>query len=290
MLNIVFTGPDTNFFGSAFFNFSSFPFFTVFVTSDSSSQIVMLQAANGATTTFTGSGFVLDGSDQIVAGTITGIEFAQGGSVIGTYDDMIWDGATFYDGLVEIGTSGDTSTYHSLINQQDIYFDARDAVVAPDKGGAIKGFSHKFVFDGSDFRDIVAGGAGRDTLKGFNGNDKLTGKAGNDKLIGGSGKDQLSGGKGKDKIDGGKDNDTLSGGRGADVFLFKGDKDEGRDRITDFKDGVDLIRIKGLDFDDLTIRKAGGGADTKIILDSGTEIILEGVQKSLIDAGDFIFV
>ena len=306
MLTVTFTGPDTDFFGSAFFDFASFPFFNVSVTSDSATQIVLQQASTGAITTITGSGFVLDGSDQLVGGTITDIEFSQGGSVNGVYSGADWDAATFYSGLVVIGTAGDPSIYQSLANQQDVYFDARGAIVAPNEGGAYKGFDKKFTLDGSDFRDVFSSGSGNDLLKGFKGNDVFKGKAGNDRLLGGSGKDELIGGSGRDKLFGGKGNDVLNGGGGkdrlsgdkgndvltgggqADAFLFKGNKNEGTDRITDFQDGTDIIRIKKAGFGDVSIDSAG--ADTEITLASGTKIILEGVNSSLITADDFSFV
>jgi len=290
MLNATFTGPDVGFFNTAFYDFTNFPFFAATVTSISTTKFVMQQDASGAITTFTGSGFTVNASDQITGGTISSIEYSQGGMVQANYAGMSWDAVTFYNGVAQFGGVGNHKFYFELLDQQDVYLDGRGAVVESEPGDFGKNYSHKIKLDGSRFDDGFKAGAGRDVLKGFKGDDDFSGRGGNDRIFGGLGKDDLSGGNGKDKISGGKGADMLAGGNGVDVFIYNANKGEGRDHITDFEDGVDLIRIKGAAFDDLSIRKAGGGADTKIILDSGTQIILDGVSKSLIDVDSFDFV
>ena len=289
MLNGTFTGSDIDFFNTAFFDFSSFPFFDVTLTSTSATKIVMQQDASGAVTTFTGSGFTVNAGDQITGGTISSIEYTQGGMVQANFTGMSWDATTFYNGVAQFGSTGDHTFYFDLLDQQDVHLDNRGAVVESQPGDFGKGFSHKIKLDGSRFDDGFKAGAGRDVLKGYKGDDDFSGRGGNDRIFGGNGKDDLSGGNGKDKISGGNGADLLAGGNGADAFLYNANKGEGRDHITDFEDG-DVIRIKGTVFDDLTLRKMGGGLDTKIILDSGTQIILDGVSKSSIDVGDFDFI
>jgi Ca2+-binding RTX toxin-like protein len=81
-------------------------------------------------------------------------------------------------------------------------------------------------------RDLLKGGAGADELHGGAGIDRLFGQRGFDKLFGEGKKDILSGGPGNDK---------LFGGRGQDVFVFR--DGDGTDRVMDFRDDVDTIRL-----------------------------------------------
>jgi Ca2+-binding RTX toxin-like protein len=138
--------------------------------------------------------------------------------------------------------------------------------------------------------DTLTGDAQANNIKGRGGDDFLFGKTGNDVLQGDDGNDKISGGKGKDTVIGGNGDDILTGGNAGDAFVFNAALDEGRDKITDFQDGIDRIQIEGASFADLTIQKHGGGSSTKIILDSGTEIIVQNIIKADIDIGDFVFV
>jgi len=142
-------------------------------------------------------------------------------------------------------------------------------------------------FHGGRHDDVLWGCAGDDRLFGDRGRDTLLGAAGDDLLKGGKGYDTLNGGAGDDVLRGGKGRDTLTGGAGADVFVFGNAQKEGVDKITDFEDGVDVLRIKGSSFGALDISQEG--IDTHIILPNGTEIILQGIEQSLIDSADFVF-
>ena len=73
------------------------------------------------------------------------------------------------------------------------------------------------------------------------GADRIAGGAGDDRLFGGAGDDALMGGRGRDRLDGGGQDDRLAGGRGADEFVFR--PGSGHDRIVDFRDDVDAIRL-----------------------------------------------
>ncbi len=168
--------------------------------------------------------------------------------------------------------------------------------------------------NGNQGRDRIAGENGDDTLSGQGGNDRLTGGTGDDLLRGGPGADWLAGNAGSDRLWGGKDadmlrggrghddlfgqagddvlhgmsgNDVMTGGGGSDVFLFDGLAYEGRDEITDFTIGTDLLRITGLVFDDIVIE---GGETALIALDDKTEISLNGIPAAHIGASDFEFV
>jgi Ca2+-binding RTX toxin-like protein len=91
-------------------------------------------------------------------------------------------------------------------------------------------------------------------------NNTLTGNAWANLLTGGAGNDVLNGGRGRDSLFGGKGADQLSGGLDAvrDVFIFKAVSDStpgaGRDRILDFRAGVDDIDLHDID---ANMRSAG---------------------------------
>lgn len=117
---------------------------------------------------------------------------------------------------------------------------------------------------GSRFADIMSadedgaiffGGSGADTLSGARGDDELYGEAGNDVLFGGGGDDILLGGDGRDTIGGGDGDDLIAGGAGADIltggagyddFVWDADHLFGRDTITDFTRGEDVIDLFNL--------------------------------------------
>jgi len=132
----------------------------------------------------------------------------------------------------------------------------------------------------------LQGGAGNDSLSGGLGNDTLSGGAGNDVISGGDGNDVLNGGAGNDRLIGGIGADTLYGGAGADVFVFA--KGDGKDLISGFAKGIDLIEMADLQFSDLKMTVSGSslniayGADDVITLSQGASLTL-GAQ-------DFLFV
>lgn len=149
---------------------------------------------------------------------------------------------------------------------------------------------------GTNFGDILIGNNQNNVLTGLNGGDHLAGGKGRDKLIGGNGndelfgeigKDNLAGGKGKDTLDGGKGNDILRGNGGADVFVFGANS--GTDKVKDFEDGTDMLRLVGHsgEFDSLTI--ADSGADLEILHDGGV-ILLTGLEGTVLTSDDFDFV
>jgi Ca2+-binding RTX toxin-like protein len=95
---------------------------------------------------------------------------------------------------------------------------------------------------GTAGNDELSGGNGADTLSGLGGNDKINGDNGNDVLSGGTGDDILNGGNGADTLNGGSGNNQLTGGNGADNFDF-GLSATGTNRVTDFKVGMDHVRL-----------------------------------------------
>ncbi|MFT4012878.1 MAG: calcium-binding protein [Paracoccus sp. (in: a-proteobacteria)] len=147
--------------------------------------------------------------------------------------------------------------------------------------------------NGSRFADALTGNAAANVLNGGAGNDTLSGAAGHDMLNGGAGADQLRGGAGNDTLNGGAGADTLAGGAGADIFVFG--VSQGADRVTDWQNGIDGLRIQSGSwqgvrydsFDDLRIGQQGANA---VITLGGTVITLANVNAGQLDASDFTFV
>ncbi|WP_199260290.1 beta strand repeat-containing protein [Paracoccus binzhouensis] len=147
--------------------------------------------------------------------------------------------------------------------------------------------------NGSNYGDRLIGNGLNNRLNGGNGHDRLDGLVGNDLLQGGAGSDTLFGGVGNDVVTGGAGNDFMAGGLGADAFVFA--VGNGADRITDWQDGLDRIRIVSGNwqgqrydsFDDLDISQSGGNA---VVRFGGTSITLNGVQAGELNASDFVFV
>ncbi|MDB5524170.1 MAG: hemolysin-type calcium-binding repeat family protein [Rhizobium sp.] len=107
-------------------------------------------------------------------------------------------------------------------------------------------------------------------------------------LFGNSGDNALSGRNGNDNLDGGLGGDILSGDLGKDVFIFN--SGYGKDRVTDFKDGVDHIRSDMVQtqqqFDNLDIKQAGDN----VVIDfgAGEKLILEHFTMAKLDFNDFV--
>lgn len=171
-----------------------------------------------------------------------------------------------------------------------LYGGADDDVLRGDSGtDRLYGGTGNDRLSGGDGDDSLRAGDGADVLLGDSGNDVLRGHRGADTLWGGVGDDMLHGQKGNDFLTGGNGRDMLTGGEGWDEFIYT-DLSEGRDRITDFEDGKDLINLSGLGigFDDVTVESAAGGASARVSF-GATRILLDDVNVAMIDAGDFVF-
>ncbi|MDJ0514701.1 MAG: calcium-binding protein [Trichodesmium sp. MO_231.B1] len=128
---------------------------------------------------------------------------------------------------------------------------------------------------GTDASEYIHSGRGDDTIQGLDGNDLIHS---------GKGDDIISAGGGRDIIGADRGDDIITGGTGADMFDFR--VGYGNDIITDFEDGIDLIRLRGdLRFEDLTIAQVG--SDTSITADE-LSITLQGVVASDIGSDDFV--
>lgn len=140
--------------------------------------------------------------------------------------------------------------------------------------------------------DLLRGGDDADTLEGGTGADHLRGDGGGDVLLGGTGDDLLRGFEGNDTLDGGDGADRMLGGSGADLFVFGLLDAFETNRIYDFEDGIDTIRIEelGLTFADMTISSAGvTGAHSIVSYSNWFDLVIFNVAASDLTTSDFIF-
>ena len=183
---------------------------------------------------------------------------------------------------------------------------ARDLITVRTSGGAtvVRGLSARVDISGEDGgQDLltIAAGGGHDRISATLLTDDgmrlaVRGGAGNDVIRGGDGRDNLSGDSGRDDLFGSLGNDELTGGAAADRFIFAGQN--GTDRITDFTNGVDTIRLQGYgsalnSFADLAGDIVQVGADVHIRLGSNVSgagrIVIEDILVAQIGASDFQF-
>lgn len=140
---------------------------------------------------------------------------------------------------------------------------------------------------GGDGDDRIEGRAGDDILIGGRGDDVLLGGGGNDILDGGHGNDVLKGGHGNDTLTGGPGDDVLTGGAGRDQFVFS--SGWGRDRITDFTPGVDMLVF---DLPETALRhlELVNTQDGALLMLEEDTVLLQGVNASLLSASDVLLV
>ena len=116
------------------------------------------------------------------------------------------------------------------------------------------------------------------------------GNALDNQITGSDAANWLLGGAGNDRIDGGKGNDVLYGEAGADTFVFGASS--GIDTIADFTPGTDKLDLSAYGFANFAAVQAAmtdqGGGIMNIALGGGNYVILIGVTKAQLAAGDFI--
>ncbi|MEL7165879.1 MAG: hypothetical protein AAGL96_10455 [Pseudomonadota bacterium] len=182
---------------------------------------------NGNDTIFSNTGedimYGEAGHDYISAGN--GVDIADGGAG----DDTI------------IGRSG-WDTLHGGADDDHLYgSEGSDELTGGTGDDYVSGGTGFDVLYGNSGNDSLYGNQGNDFLSGGSGDDALYGATGNDILYGRSGNDDLFGNQGNDTLDGGSGSDVLQGGSLADTFVFE--VDHGRDKITDFEVGVDILQL-----------------------------------------------
>ena len=193
------------------------------------------------------------GSDRLRAGW--GDDFLDGG------DHFDW--VVFDDTPVDVWLAGDGSGWgrsiqgdRTLANVEGIETGSGNDTIETDQADdfVMSGGGHDFVGLG-DGEDVAWAGDGDDEVWGGWDGDTLLGQEGDDELLGQHGEDTLLGGEGRDLLLGGIGADVMTGGEGADVFRWEM-WDIGRDTITDFVIGEDV-----LDFDGVLADPPGIGED-----------------------------
>ncbi|MDR5652198.1 S8 family serine peptidase [Ruixingdingia sedimenti] len=133
--------------------------------------------------------------------------------------------------------------------------DGNDRVVGNGRANEIHGMRGRDILRGANGNDSLYGGQGNDLLHGGRHDDQLFGDEGRDRLLGSAGRDVLHGGAGA--------NDVMIGGGGQDTFIFM--QGDGRDRIMDFTDNIDTIRLDT----DLW----GGGRTVRQVVDTYSKVV-----------------
>jgi Ca2+-binding RTX toxin-like protein len=177
-----------------------------------------------------------------------------------------------------------TSAQGNAMNNKIVGNSNNNLIIGLEGNDKLSGNSGDDSLYGDAGNDDIWGGVGQDHLFGGVGNDKLYAEDGNDFLFGGAGNDQLNGGSGDDVIDGGAGSDILGGGFGADVFVLAAGG--GRDTVTDFQDGTDLIAVQAATMAGVKLKAISGG--TEVTIGNGDTLFLKGVGIAQIDASDFI--
>lgn len=174
-----------------------------------------------------------------------------------------------------------------------------DYVSGEDGDDVLAGSYHNDHVLGGDGNDNMGGGPGSDTLEGGAGNDSLGagygadtlfGGAGDDFIAGGGGADRLYGGTGDDLLNGGTGNDTLTGGAGADTFIFSALTSGEVDIVTDFEDGIDVLRLHGVKGGLKAVSITENADGDAVVSYGGHQIIIEGINPDQLGGADFILV
>ena len=161
---------------------------------------------------------------------------------------------------------------------RDASIDLRAATLAYEEGGGGR-VSYAFGIHGGF---TVANGVTIENARSGSGNDTLTGNEAANSLSSGAGNDTLSGNGGNDVLIGGAGSDAMTGGSGADVFRFESVADSavgtGRDVITDFAQGSDLIDFSALNATRFIGTSAFSGREGEVryaAFDGGTIVELD---------------
>jgi len=248
-------------------------------------------AQNDAATTIENQAVTINvlANDSDADGTLTSVALAttpssgtvsigSNGSVIYTPNaDFSGDDSFSYTVQDDDGAASNAATVTvSVLNE----------IVGTEKSDRLLGTEARDVIRALDGNDRLCGFGGDDLLEAGAGNDWLDGGTGNDTLNGGVGSDRLVGDAGDDLLNGGVGNNQLEGGLGRDRFVLAAGA--GRNEISDFTDGQDLLALSGLTFGQLAI--AQSSTDTLISANGELLAILQNVQATAIGSADFTSV
>jgi len=191
-------------------------------------------------------------------------------STFGTYEDV----AIAYDVRIENATG---SAYDDTV-RGNAFVNKLFGLAGADR---MAGYAGADILRGGNGADQIWGGYGQDKLYGSWGRDTLYGGGHGDQLFGGGHADALFGKSGNDLLDGGTGNDALTGGLGVDTFVFRAG--DGDDRVLDFADDVDRLRI--LDHGTRAEVLAAAhdvGSDVHFDFANGDSIVVLGITRAAI--------
>jgi len=212
-----------------------------------------------------------DGDDTIIGGV--GQDTMDGGIGI---DTISYAGSS---ARVSVNLSSNYVTGGDALRDKIINF---ENVTGSSFDDTLTGTATDNIMSGGDGNDTITAGRGNDTVYGDGGNDNIRGSDGNDVINGGEGDDTLRGEGQNDTLDGGAGADILTGGNNNDTFLFTV-LDGAKDRITDFRTGVDKIDLSGLD----AIVGNANDNDHFTWLGSGAFTSTAGELRTFLDGGVF---
>ena len=248
--------------------------------------------ATGVTRAFVATAGELEsGSDALDVRGTGPIVIRNTGSIVGVSDGIVTSAAGSNVRIVNFGTvtgsdggidhlSGDSL----LVNRGTI--DGSAGSYGFDGGGGDDEVRNSGSIQGGvdieDGDDTIINGGDIDFIVLGTGDDSYEGRA-----RGSAGR--VDGGEGRDTLIGSRANDVFLGGLGADRFVL--DRNGGTDRILDFA-GQDRIDLRALEFarfaavrSEIVDRPNGVLVD---LSDDGLRILLRGVDKADLAAGDFI--
>lgn len=235
--------------------------------------------------------------DHIGRATFTyTVEDGQGGSDTAEVEVIVMPEGGAFEAAPEGGTLTGDRVLDSLLlggaGADQILASLGDDLIEAGAGDdVVLGGAGNDTVRGGDGDDLVFGGDGSDAVTGEAGDDVVLGGRGDDVLQGGAGNDTLFGGEGTDVLSGGTGDDFLAGGAGVDTFTFA--PGDGRDVVTDFtagEDVIDLTAFTGLqDFEALSALIEEIDGSVVLHLDDATTVQLSHVSLDALSADDFRF-
>ena len=249
---------------------------------------------DGKTFTFSGTGFVfatLAGQTLLSGGIIDSISVSQGGTDLGSLNDLNMPSATLSFAFLDEFFGTDPLALENLFLTEDwIFIGNNDAQVLTADMLTDDGFSYSpsgndtaFLMGGDDIFDL---GLGNDTIFGGTGRDQLFGGAGDDILNGGGAKDIIHGGAGNDIMHGGSDDNIMHGESGRDIMYGDGGDDimfGGTGGGTDsMYGGEGNDQLNGGNQRD---KLWGGAGDDTLNGDLGNDIMFGGDGEDILNGG-----
>jgi Ca2+-binding RTX toxin-like protein len=295
---------------SALNDYGTFPYYfdqtTLSLNSGATATSATIEDQHGFSITFSGTHLTyLNG--EATGGKVTGITFSSPSETLMTItglnlaatkvvtDDLDRALTQMFKGNDTFNGSNDNDTIMSGLNGGDDRISGRggnDYIIGSSGNNLIDGGAGKdtLTYEASNTLDPdgAKGGVRIDAAKGTATNpwgDKDT-FSGIEVFFGTQFKDTMKGGSANEAFDGQGGNDRLTGGKGADIFHFNA----GKDVITDFGNGNDVIHIFAMGIDsmeDLVIKTRHG--DTTVDIGNGAVLTLLDVDKSELGASDFTF-